>query len=395
MPAAKKTGRGKPFTPFELYIIFCYSVWGLFKKSFRWQHVAFLLCVYAFIGNSLIHYVFVENYGRALVAYDVPDIYFHVGRIKGDYPLWDEGGYPPFFHLFVRTWTQIYRSDTLHTLAWMVPFLMWIILPASIYYLSKEYWGDCNKAGMSVVLYLLGTSFTNFASMMATWPHALSIVFLLAGIKFMLRNLRDPRLSWLTCILVFGFLCTSTHAITSVLYWTLFLAYSIISRRVPEVIISSTTLALFVVTGLINRLKGYVSMRLDNIPQDNIGTALPFLLVWANPVLVYAAVQEMWSWSWRPEEKLLLVAAVVLPLVGFPIDPAYRPLHLFAIMCAVIAPAAIARLWSRYPMQVTAWGWLMFLFHFTIFFGNLLKFTGLFWAYGVGEPLYGLNPIIP
>lgn len=384
----------KSITTREANLIFLKVCWDMFVKPFNWHHLAFIIMFYGFLVNFLVGTAFVQLEGRVMVDFSVSDIHFHLHRLQNPHEIWSQTAqeyYPPLFHGVVGYLIKLTGSSVNNTIAFLVPLIHWIILPASLYYLSRDFWESKHYGGITVILYFLGTSFTNFSSLIGTWPHAVSMAMLFWGLREQVIYLRKKGSNNLKRAFFIGILITLTHGVTCIIYWLLLLTTTIIAREYRTAILVFLVSSGIGLSTLGKRFIYYVTNFFGStektIFQDSIAPALPFLLVWANPAIIYWAYKEVRSWAWQPEQLLMLTAAAIIPALAFPIDPAYRPVHMFGMMCAVLAPRAAENMWRKRIYWVCGWGVVFFWFHFLIYLGNILRLMGVFAEYGIGDPI--------
>lgn len=380
-------GENRELTRKEQNKLFLRVCWSIFKKNFNWHHIAFLLMIYGFGINFIVGAVFLELEGRLLVDYSLSDIHFHLHRLQNPNEIITkatEDYYPPLFHGIIGYLLYFNPGGILKALTFIIPLLHWIILPTSIYYLSREFWQSKKYGGLAVVLYLLGTSFTNFSTFTATWPHALSMALLMLGLREQIKYLRKKDTKTIVKAFGYGIIITLTHGVTCIIYWLLITVTTLLTKEYHK-----TMLVFLISTGVMfstlgHRFKNYLTRIGEN--TDDIAPSPIFLLTWANPMIIYWAYKEIRTWSPRPDQ-LLILAATILPALTFLIDPAYRPIHMFGMMCAILSPRAAENTFRNHFYLVCGWGFIFLWFHQLVYIGNVLQLAGVFQAYGIGDPL--------
>jgi len=386
--------KNRPLTNREQYYIFLKVCWNKFVVPFNWHHFAFILMIYGFFFNFLFGLALFNIEGIVLNN-GASDIKFHLLRLTNPELSWTpDDYYPPLFHS-IGYILRIIGVSAEGFIIFIGPAITWLLIPISLYYFSKEYWKSKHYAGLSIILFFLGTIYTNFTFLTVTYPHAISMALLFIGATLFLRYENSDDNRHLKKAALIGFISPLIHGVTFIYYWIFFMFFPALLKKYKIVFIALLFITAITLSPLGQRFNGYVYGVLGFSEATVAGQAIKIadqvkretvtftaLFFWCNPFIVYWAWREFKT-SPHTKRKLFMYSMMGVALITSPIDVAYRPFHLCGIMAALLSPRQAEKSWRRHPNIVILWGILMFWGHVVVYFGNVMNFMGIFAAYGI------------
>lgn len=315
---------------------------------------------------SIILFLFHLITGNFFVRPDLSDYVFHISRIQTPLCFLNEflnDGlccyyYPPLFHISVNLLAHI--CGLIPALSLIISFLIFFLLPLSVYRLSFAYWENPHYAAFSGFIFIIGSTTSIMFIISGIYPQALSLFCFIMGITPIIADLKHPARKipytpflWLIPSLL-------SHSKGVIIYLIALIIWIILRKSYLFMIFLPLTLLLIV-----------------NIsPQFYIPHAkqtMEILFLWLNPLTLLLAYRGLPQVKDKTTIYLLLLMLIILTLAG--VDKMYRPILFIPAILSVFAGKEIIN--NKYGLHslvivLTVWA-LVFLFSFIGIYGLYLK----------------------
>lgn len=312
------------------------------KKIHKYFIIALILLSLTFtITLILFHHIT----GDFFVRPDLPDYAFHRSRIQTPLCFLDHGRchyYPPLFHIIVNL--QAHILGLIPALSLTISFLIFFLLPFSVYRLSFAYWENHFYAIFSGILFITGSVASTMFIVDGIYPQALSLFCFIMGITPIISDLKHPlgKIPYTPFLWLIPSLLSHSKGI--IIYLIALIIWIILRKSYLFFILFPFTLFF-----IINSPPQFHTPDLKQVAE--------IFFLWLNPLALILAYRGINRAKNKETIYLLLLIIIIFLLAG--VDKMYRPiLFIPSILSVFIGKELIKNKKGLlfYALFVVMWG---------------------------------------
>lgn len=212
----------------------------------------------------------------------------------------------------IRFFTNVLGRTHTHTLTYLIPWMLWYLMPLSMYFFAYTVTGNEWISFESMLFLMLGTYLMFFFGVCSVWSQFFSFIFYTFTLGFLVLGLRG--FNTIIPLVLAGVLSVVYHPVAGGVYGLMFLGEMIRRRRyiiVLVCVIVAVTASMWMADHGMYIFRGNVPIKEPPL--------YALLFVFTNPVIVLFAVMGFLlddSWLKQTFQYYILLLVAVTPFIS-------------------------------------------------------------------------------